>query len=119
MSTIIPQIMINDGWSTDDVETIQDCDDAFAFLTVAIANIEETLAVMRDAGDGYGPTYRKAHAALRFKRAAFQIIQGKRGQINRRSSLQSAQMHMLAAEFKAQFPDAYRHAIDRIEAVIT
>jgi hypothetical protein len=37
---IIPDIEIAPDWPVSDIATIEDCDDAFAYLSAAVANIE-------------------------------------------------------------------------------
>ncbi len=41
----IPDIEIDAGWPVSDIKTIEDCDDAFAFLMSAVASIEYALTL--------------------------------------------------------------------------
>lgn len=74
----IPEIWITEGWAAADVQTESDYDDAFAFLSSAIAEIEcqiecETIEPQREAL--WLPKARKAFA---YKRAALEIIKTNR-----------------------------------------
>lgn len=82
----IPDIEIDKGWPVSDVQTIQDCDDAFAFLTAAIATIEYSISLenLRPASSRRFDWIAKATCALKFKKAAMDIVSQKRGQINRK-----------------------------------
>lgn len=77
----IPDIEIDKGWPVSDVKTISDCDDAFAFLMSAVAKIEFDIDVEvlkpRDQQDGLWLA--KARCALKYKRAALQIVNSARG----------------------------------------
>jgi len=83
---IIPTIMITRGWPVDDVETEDDCDDAFAYLTGAVVAIEALMdeLSMRDEEKTHG--YIRLKAALRWKKAALNIVNSKRSKINRAKS---------------------------------
>lgn len=82
----IPVIEITDGWPVTDIKTLEDCDDAFAYLTAALAGIEYQIET-----DGFKPIdeqrggewVARAKSALRFKRAALSIVNTRRGSINR------------------------------------
>lgn len=81
---IIPVIEIDRGWPVTDIKTIEDCDDAYAFLSSAIAQIEydievETFKAM-DLQDREWSA--KARCALRYKKAALQIIATRRARIH-------------------------------------
>lgn len=80
-------IYIEDDWSVDEIETVDDCDEAFEVLVYAIASIEYQLDMesIEPSARSDEPTWeRRARAALRLKKAAFSIIQYKRGAIERR-----------------------------------
>lgn len=79
----IPVIYITDTWTVDDIETEEDCDDAFALLTAMVASIEGQIDEMEATGRKGESHHIRAKAALRFKKAALQIIQSKRGRISR------------------------------------
>lgn len=83
----IPDIEITDGWSASAVKDLEECDDAFAYLMAAVAEIEYQIdqhalgiVISQD------PTWRaRAARALKYKRAALQIVGYKRGEIASKS----------------------------------
>lgn len=105
---IIPDIEIQDGWPVSDVETIEDCDDAYALLMAAVAEIEYELE-LKDLGvcrfaDPMWPA--RARRAMKYKRAALQIVGYKRGRImeERRRIAQEARDQALLDHIKAVLP---------------
>lgn len=81
----VPIITITDGWTVDEIETIEDCDDAYAVLTGIVASIEVKLENPMLTDDERG----RCLGALRWKKAALQVIQGKRGRFNREADRDS------------------------------
>ena len=81
---IIPIIDISDGWSIDDIETEEDCDEAYAYLMAAVAEIEYQLDMeqTKPIAEQRWPWKNGAKRALKYKRAALQLVGFKRGQIN-------------------------------------
>ena len=75
----IPAITIADDWFADEVETLDECDDAFSYLTAAIANIEHQIEVRLEDGRSVAEQKR----ALRYKKAAMQIVSHRRSRIVR------------------------------------
>lgn len=80
----IPEIEITYGWAVSEIETLEDCDDAFAHLMAAVAEIEYQL---EQHGLGIvisaDPTWpARARRALKYKRAALTLVQSKRGELN-------------------------------------
>lgn len=105
---IIPTIMIDDGWSVDDLKTIDDCDDAFAFLTTAVAEIEFSIEM-----NGLKPTEEQRPEwaardmrALKYKKAGLQIVGMRRGRIERqmRKAAQHEHDRLLLAHIKSVAP---------------
>ena len=99
-------IQIDDGWTIGDLETLTDCDEAFAVLTAAVASIEGQLEL---AGVAYqhDPVWTaRAKAALRWKKAALQAVNTKRSQFSREAK--AAQNRA----FERAFVDAAR---DRLQ----
>ncbi|WP_299949114.1 hypothetical protein [uncultured Ruegeria sp.] len=88
----IPIIEINDGWTVDDVITENDCDDAFALLTSIVAAIEERMDILDAQGEKQSIQYIKAKAALRYKRAALNIVNIKRGRLKRQQKLDEQEL---------------------------
>lgn len=82
IETEIPVIEIDKGWPAEDVQTVEDCDDAFAFLMAAVAKIEMDID-LHDLNPSRAERGWKARAsyALKMKRAALQIVQNRRGRI--------------------------------------
>lgn len=88
----IPEIEITEGWAVKDVLTLEDCEDANAFLVAAVAGIEGWLETeaLKPAVTQDGPRVGKAKAALRFKKAALALVQQKRSGINEKRREQAA-----------------------------
>lgn len=80
----IPDIEITDGWLAKDVETLADCDDAFAYLMGAIAGIEYQIDAegFKPLAEQRGEWVARAKSALKFKKAALTIVQTRRARIN-------------------------------------
>jgi hypothetical protein len=80
----IPIIEIGPGWAAESVKTDQDCDDAFAYLMSAVAQIEYQLD-MEDAkllAHQNREWLARAKCALKYKKAALQIVNQRRSRIN-------------------------------------
>ena len=119
----VPVLAITDGWDIDQVKTISDCDDADAFLTEAIAEIEGQLLADRVDGFKRGIDWRtRATIALRMKRRALQQVAQRRGQINRaaRGAEQAARVksehHRLLDIIKRDFPDQFAAAVQSLRS---
>jgi hypothetical protein len=80
----IPSIEITEGWPTDSVESQEDCDQAFAYLMSACAQIEYQIDMELTKPKEFqnGPWLAKARCALKYKKTALQIVGHKRGYIN-------------------------------------
>ena len=80
----IPVIEIAEGWAAEDCKTISDCDDAYAYLMAAIASIElqVELELLLPFPEQRGQWIAKARCALKYKRAALQIVANRRSAIN-------------------------------------
>lgn len=81
----IPIIEISEGWPVTDVKTLDDCEDAFAYLSSAVAGIEMQIELesFKIPSQQDGEWTAKAKAALRFKKAALAIVSQKRSTINK------------------------------------
>lgn len=105
----IPEIEIDRGWPVSDVCTLQDCDDAFAFLTSAIATIEYSISLelLRPPASRRKEWIAKATCALKFKKAAMDLVNHKRGQINRKeaASVQKQRDRLLVDHIKTCVPE--------------
>lgn len=112
---IIPDIEIQDGWPVSEIATIEDCDDAYALLMAAVAEIEYELE-LKDLGvcKFADPTWpARARRAMKYKRAALQIVGYKRGQIMeaRRRDLQMTRDQALLEHVKASLPAHQFHQL--------
>jgi uncharacterized protein YebE (UPF0316 family) len=106
---LIPEIEIAPGWVARSVSTNADCDDAYAYLMSAVASIEYQLEMATIPADRhYNDTAwrAKTNAALRFKKAALQIVNQRRSDINRERNMAFQREHdrQLLAYIKAQVP---------------
>lgn len=80
----IPVIEITEGWAASECATIADCDDAFAYLMAAVAGIELQieLEALKPPAEQRGEWLAKARCALKYKKAALQIVTHRRSAIN-------------------------------------
>jgi hypothetical protein len=112
----IPIVEIGPGWTVDDIKTIDDCDDAFAYLTGAICSIENAISRMEDERD-LGSKLRQTKGALRWKKAALQIVATRRGKLQRELSRKEQNtrdrelLDIIKRLFPAQFDAAIAHFI--------
>ena len=74
---IIPTIHIARGWDVDDVKTIQDCEDAIAYLNAAIIDLNAKLDEERDRTNSDRRQIRWWNATLRWKESALRIVETK------------------------------------------
>jgi hypothetical protein len=104
---IIPDIEIDKGWPVSDVKTIEDCDDAYAFLMAAIASIEFDIELDANKIIDKGPLWAaRARCALKYKRAALNIVNTKRGRIaeDLKAQKQAFRDKLLIAHIKRNLP---------------
>src|SRR3972149_11995337 len=113
----IPIIEISAGWTVDEIKTLDDCDDAFAYLTGAVCAIENKIDVAEETGGNSGFAYRKLKRALRWKKAALQVVQTKRGRITREAKQleQSSQERRLLNILRERFPAEFEVALKLAE----
>jgi len=80
----IPDLEITEGWSVSEVATLQDCEDAHNYLVGAIAGIEYQIDAegFKPLAEQRGEWVARAKSALRYKKAALNIVQNKRGTLN-------------------------------------
>ena len=116
--TEIPIIFITEDWPIDDVTTEDDCDDAFAVLTALIVSIEARMDDLEIQGLAVSVEYKRAKSALRWKKAAMQMVNNKRGQINRvrADAIQTDRRERVMKYFAAMHPDEFRAAIRHVDA---
>lgn len=114
----IPVIEITDGFTIDDVETLDDCDDAFAILTALVASIEYRIDEFKFRNDEFSEECRRAKAALRWKKAALSAVNSKRGRITRTiaEKEKSDRNTRLADYFSAMHPNEFQRALNHIKA---
>lgn len=108
----VPVIEITKGWTVDDLETMEDCDDAFCVLTGIIVSIEAQIAELEYSGAEKSQPHRAAKAALRWKKAALQIAQRKQATILRRETREKETAHdrSFIEYVYAYFPDVAKKA---------
>lgn len=110
----IPDIEITYGWAVSEVETLDDCDDAFAHLMASVAEIEyqidqHNLGIVISPD----PTWKaRANRALKYKKAALQIIGYKRAELNlkARQDFQNKRDRALLDYIKSVTPHPQFHA---------
>jgi hypothetical protein len=80
----IPDIEIAAGWPAASVQSQKDCDDAFAYLMSAVAQIEFQIDVETSKPKEFQdfPWMAKARCALKYKKAALSIVQTRRGYLS-------------------------------------
>ena len=104
----IPDIEISDDWPVSEVKTIQDCDDAFCYLMSAVAQIEYQIETeeLRHPAEREGEWLASARCALKYKKAALQMVGYIRGRIEKKAK-QEAQLQadrILLDHIKKQVP---------------
>ena len=90
----IPVIEIAEGWTVDELETLDDCDDAFAYLTGALVGIESQIDDAEHRGDVGTDHFRRLKAARRWKKAALSVVGTTRGKINRQAAVAAEQRNL-------------------------
>lgn len=80
---VIPNIEITEGWLARDVSTLAECEEAHDYLVGAIAGIECQIEAegFRPLAEQRGLWIAKAKSALRFKKAALNIVLQQRSQL--------------------------------------
>ena len=106
---VIPVIEITEGWAAKDCVTHADCDDAFAYLMAACAQIEYQIDIELAKPKGHQAEIwlAKARCALKFKKAALQIVNQKRSAINEADKTAARNTHhnRLLEVIRASVPD--------------
>lgn len=114
----IPIIYITDEWAVDDIHTEDDCDDAHAILTALIVSVEARMDDLEIQGRLVSEEYKRAKISLRWKKAAMQVVNLKRGKINRAAANSRAmsQYQEIRKFLALHYPDVFREAISVTEA---
>lgn len=114
----VPVIEIVDGFTVDDIETLDDCDDAFAILTALVASIEYRVDEFKFRDQEFSEECRRAKAALRWKKAALNAVQSKRSRITRKAEekKQNDVNTRLLDYFRAMHPEEFRRGLNHIKA---
>lgn len=116
------RIRITDSWFLDEISTLEECERAYAEITVQIVGLEIRIAdpAAYDVSDA---KLLRLHAALRFKKAALQGVQNKRGEIRQANaarnhaasiSLQREIHTRICLEYKARHPEEFADIASRI-----
>lgn len=119
----VPVIEICDGWTVDDIQTEDDCDDAFAVLTALVVSIEARMDDLAMSGEEMSVGYKRAKAALRWKKAALSVINIKRGKIKRQVKDETEKdrserlIRYIAAMHNDVFQEAQRHVLADTDAL--
>lgn len=114
----VPVLEIKDGWTVDDLNTLEDCEDAFIVLTALIVAIEARIDDL-DAGNGIQKDeLKRAKGALKFKKAALQIVSLKRGRITRQEKerKQLSWDRRVVDYFSAMHPKEFERARKHVDA---
>lgn len=116
----VPVYVITDDWTIDDLRTTQDCDDAMAILTEAIASIEAQMALATDRGNMDAHWWSRAKKARRYKKATFAAVQTRRGEIRRAEQRKSqiGEDREIVNKFRELYPDEFMavlRALGRLE----
>jgi hypothetical protein len=105
----IPVIEITEGWAAEDCKTLDQCDDAFAYLMSAVAGIEFQIDMEATKPETSQDKawLARAKCALKFKRAALQIVNQRRAVINAEASraFQSRRDSKLLQHIRSIVPD--------------
>ena len=105
----IPLIEITAGWPADSVKTPEDCNDALSYLMSAVAQIEFQIEMeMNKPKSSWDTTWlAKARCALKYKKAALQIVGHRRGAINdaERRALHEARDRRLLEYIRSVVPN--------------
>jgi hypothetical protein len=113
----IPVVYITDDWEVDDVETIDDCEDAHTLLISQCAAIEHRIDMLQLHREKSSEIAR-AKAALKWKKLALALVNAKKGklsriaQIERDNSRDRLVLSYIGTENPALIRDADRWARD-------
>lgn len=114
----VPIIAITGDWTVDDIETEDDCDDAFAILTALIVSIEARMDDLAMSGQELSVDHKRAKSALRWKKAALSVVNTKRGKIRRqeKEAHDESQSQKIMNYFRAMHPQEMQAAMDHVRA---
>ncbi len=76
----IPVVYISGDWAVDDIDTLEDCEDAYIKLMQICAGIEARIEDLTASGHSVG----SAKAALRWKKLALNLVNLKKSKITRK-----------------------------------
>ena len=121
--TTVPVLMISEDWAVDDISTTEECDDAFVVLTEQIAGIQQSLLRAHHEFNetGHHPSWtNRAKTALRMKKAALQMLQRRRGDINRKEKLarQESRDREFIELFRKHEPEAFLRIVEIAKMVL-
>lgn len=104
----IPEIEITRGWPVSEISSIEECDEAFAYLMAACAEIERDLDLFElEEVLSYEKKVWQANAkaALKYKKAALAIVDRIRGRLLRTERTKEAE------EYKQQLINFIRREV--------
>lgn len=106
----IPDIEITRGWIAADCKSLDDCDDAFAYLTAAIAQIEFQIEVeeMKLEPQRDLMWLARARCALRYKKGALNIVNTRRSRLiaQAKKEAQQEKDRVLLRHIRTSVPEA-------------
>lgn len=104
----IPVIEITEGWAASDVKTADDYEDAFSYLMAAVAQIEFQIEVenIKPPAQRDKLWLARASCALKYKKAALQIIAHSRARQSERErrAVQERRDRVVLDHIKASVP---------------
>jgi hypothetical protein len=113
------ELRVDDGWTVEDLQTCEECDEARLVLTETIARIEEQLLEAKQKLGATGEYansdwYRRAKTALRYKKAALQAVQNRRAQIRQtqKGMAQQTRDRMLLDLIREKYPEQFKAACE-------
>lgn len=99
----VPEIEIAEGWYVSDLDSPEQCDDALAVLTEAIASIEYQLHAEKFAEVPRGPQWEaRARSSLTWRKHARDAVQKKRASIMSNDRLVLAYVRKMAPDLVAE-----------------
>lgn len=78
----IPEVFITDDWAVSDLETVEDCEDAYILLMTACAHIDGKLDDMEN-GVCDRESMGRTRAALKWKKLALNLVNLKKSRFSR------------------------------------
>ena len=115
----IPAVYIRGDWTTDDLETLDDCEDAHILLIAMCAAIEHQIDDLTAIDDRSGRIGR-AKAALKWKKLALALVNAKRAKIRRQIEIEreTSRDKLVLTYIGSEKPELIREADTWAQAVL-